>query len=456
MEGDPRARSPRLLVLGAGPAQLGLLEAARARGVWTAVVDRDPAAPGFALADRRCILSTEDEPAIERLAAALGVGGLVAPGTDWPVAVAARVAERLGLPHPLTPQAAVLATNKLRQRERLAAAGVPQPRWWVVGAGDPLPDVAGAAVVKAPDRQGQKGLTLVLPGGDLAGAVATARGAARNGLALVEELVDGPEVTVIGFSGGGRFAALAVTDRVVADPPAFGVALAHVWPSRVLALSQDAAEAAASGAATDHVQPPGRDVAAEATSSAAPSRTTRANDGVGAARATGSPGHVLALSQDVARAAVAALGITEGPSYTQLRVDGDGPKVIEVAARLGGGHDAELVEAATGVPLNDLAIDAALGRPLALPTPVARVGGAVTRFLVAPPGVFEGVEVPPELERVRIYRTPGYVFTPLRRGADRAGAVLVTGASRDDAVERAEQAAQAIRFRVASDPALAS
>jgi biotin carboxylase len=397
VEGDPRSGSPRLLVLGAGPAQLGLLEAARARGVWTAVVDREPAAPGFRLAGRRCILSTEDEPAIERLVGALGVHGLIAPGTDWPVGIAARIAERAGLPHPLTPRSAALAVNKQRQRERLAEAGVPQPRWWIVGADDPLPDVHGPAVVKAPDRQGQKGLTLVGPGEDLAAAVETARGAARNGLALVEELVDGPEITVIGFSSGGRFTALAVTDRVVAPPPAFGVALAHVWPS-----------------------------------------------------------HVMPLGPDVAEAAVAALGIDDGPTYTQLRVDAEGPKVIEVAARLGGGHDAELVEVATGVPLNDLAIDAALGRPVEVPAPQQLVGGAVTRFLVAPPGIFEGAEVPEGLGRVRIYREPGYVFAPLRRGADRAGAVLVTGDSREDAVERAERAAAAIRFRVASDPALAT
>ncbi len=135
MAGNPRERTPRLLVLGAGPAQLGLLEAARAADVWTAVADRDPAAPGFQLADRRCIVSTEDEPALERLAGALALDGIISPGTDWPVAVAARIAERLGLPHPLTPRTAMLATNKLRQRERLAAAGVPQPGWQVVTDG---------------------------------------------------------------------------------------------------------------------------------------------------------------------------------------------------------------------------------------------------------------------------------------------------------------------------------
>ncbi|MGH3001229.1 MAG: ATP-grasp domain-containing protein, partial [Gaiellaceae bacterium] len=361
MESDPRSGSPRLLVLGAGPAQLGLLEAARERGLWVAVVDRDPAAAGFRFADRRCILSTEDETAIERLAGALRIDGIVSPGTDWPVGVAARIAERAGLPHPISPRTAVLATNKLRQRERLAAAGVPQPRSWVVGGADAPPEVAGPVVVKAPDRQGQKGLTLVRDPDGLAAAIETARGASRGGVALVEELVDGPEVTVVGFSVGGAFTALTVTDRVVAEPPAFGVALAHVWPAAV-------------------------------------SDTTKVSD--------------------TAARAVAAIGIESGPSYTQLRIGAEGPQVIEVAARLGGGHDAELVEAVTGVDLNGLAIDAALVLALAAPRPQALVGGAVTRFLVAPAGALGGVEVPEELDRVRIYREPGYVFMPLRRGAD--------------------------------------
>jgi biotin carboxylase len=358
-----------------------------------AVVDRDPSAPGFAFADRRCILSTEDEPAIERLIGALGIGGIIAPGTDWPVAIAARLAERAGLPHPISPQTAVLATNKLRQRERLAEAGVPQPRSWAVGSNDEPPVVDGPVVVKAPDRQGQKGLTLVVDPAALVPAIETARAAARNGLAIVEELVDGPEVTVVGFSIDGAFTPLTVTDRITAELPAFGVALAHVWPSSA---------------------PDGR---------------------------------VGGQSLDVAEAAVAALGIENGPSYTQLRISPDGPQVIEVAARLGGGHDAELVQAVTGVDLNGLALDAALGIELVLTQHKPLVGGAVTRFLVAPPGVLERVEVPESVE-ARIYREPGHVFTPLRRGADRAGAVLAVGDSRDEAVARADAAAEAIRFHV--------
>ena len=398
MEGPGAATGRRLLVLGAGPAQLGLLAAARERGLFVIALDRDPAAPGFRFADRRAIISTEDEQGIERLAAAERVEGVIAPGTDWPVAIAARVAERMGLPHPIDAATAGLAVSKLKQRERLAEAGVPQPRWQLVA--EAQPGLSVPSVVKAPDRQGQKGLALVGSEDELPAAIARAVAESRSGVAIVEELVDGPEVTVNAFSVRGEFHSLTVTDRLTAEPPAFGVALAHVWPSE------------AGGKAAE-----------------------------------------------VARAAVEALGIQDGPSYTQLRIGPKGPQVIEVAARLGGGHDAELAHAALGVDLNGLALQAALGESIwsAALHAVPQVGGAVVRFLVPPEGMLEEVEGIDEahavegVEDVRIYREPGHVFGPFLRGTDRAGAVLVTGASREEAQARADEAARLIRFKVGAE-----
>jgi biotin carboxylase len=383
----------RLLVLGAGPAQLGLLGAARKRGLYTIAVDRDPAAPGFALADRRAIISTEDERGIERLAAAERVAGVIAPGIDWPVGIAARVAAKIGIPHPLEPAVAGLAVSKARQRERFEAAGVPQPRWRVVSQpedGLPLP-----CVVKAPDRQGQRGLSVVRDERQLAPAIERAIEASRTDFAVVEELVDGPELTVNAFSVDGGFYPLTVTDRITAEPPAFGVALAHVWPAEA--------------------------------------------DADAAARA--------------ARQAVEALGIRNGPTYTQVRIGPGGPQVIEVAARLGGGHDAELCEAALGVDLNGLALAVALGEDTSPPDARPRVGGASTVFLLPPPGEllgFEGVEDAQRAEGVitiRLYRRPGFRFGELRVGADRAGAVQAVGENRAEAYERARAAAALIRFQ---------
>ena len=42
----------------------------------------------------------------------------------------------------------------------------------------------------------------------------------------------------------------------------------------------------------------------------------------------------------------------------------------------------------------------------------------------------------------------GYAFGPLRRGSDRAGAILATGESRDEALANADEAASRIVFRV--------
>ena len=398
MEGPGAATGRRLLVLGAGPAQLGLLGAAREQGLFVIALDRDPTAPGFRYADRRAIISTEDEHGIERLASAERVEGIIAPGIDWPVGIAARVAERLGLPHPIDASVANRAVSKQKQREALAEAGVPQPSWHIVS--EPEEGLPVPSVVKAPDRQGQKGLTLVRSEEELPAAIARAIEESRSGVAIIEELVDGPEVTVNAFSLRGEFHPLTVTDRLTAEPPAFGVALAHVWPSE------------AGGQAAE-----------------------------------------------VAEAAVSALGIENGPSYTQLRIGPDGPQVIEVAARLGGGHDAELAKLALGVDLNGLALQAALGEPIwsAALQPTPEAGGAIVRFLVPPEGVLEEVEGADEaravegVQDVRIYREPGHVFGEFRRGADRAGAVLAIGDSREEALERSDEAARLIRFKVGAE-----
>jgi biotin carboxylase len=406
--GDHAERAkPRLLVLGAGPAQIGLLASARRHDLYVIAVDRDPGAPGFRYADRRAIVSTEDESGIERLAVAERVDGVIAPGIDWPVAIAARIAQRLGLPHPISPETAALSTSKLRQREVFAAAAVPQPEHIVCSGAREAESAAEQlgypCVIKAPDRQGQRGLTLVPEAGRVASAVEVALDASRSATLLVEEHVEGRELTVNGFSVEGRFRPLTVTDRLTADPPAFGVALAHVWPSEL--------------------EPP-----------------------------------EIAAAIEAAGAAVDALGIVNGPSYTQVLVAESGPRVGEVAARLGGGHDAELCRAVLGVDLNGLALACALGSEIAPRqlAPVAQAGGGCVRFLVAPPGELRNVSGLEEayaldgVKGIRVYRKVGHLFAALIRGSDRAGAILAVGGSRDEALQRADRAAELVRFE--TDP----
>jgi hypothetical protein len=99
-------------------------------------------------------------------------------------------------------------------------------------------------------------------------------------------------------------------------------------------------------------------------------------------------------------------------------------------------------------------LSAALGEeiPPANLAPVARVGGACVRFLVSPQGELREVTGIEEafaqegIRGIRIYRRPGHRFEGFRRGADRAGAVLAVGESREQALERASRAEATIRF----------
>ena len=165
----------RLLVLGA--CRTGLLAAARARGCHVTAVDRDPGAPGFRLAHRRAILEPDDELALERLADTGGIEGIV--GTGGPTtAVAARVAARFRLPHPISPETGVLVSSRLRQRVRLADAGVPQTRWAIL-RGNAKPGFEAA--VGPLDRKGRR---------------------------LAEEASGAGEVTVTACSSDGTFTPL--------------------------------------------------------------------------------------------------------------------------------------------------------------------------------------------------------------------------------------------------------
>jgi biotin carboxylase len=393
----------RLLVLGAGPAQLGVLAAARRRGLTVVAADRDPLAPGFRLADRRAIVSIEDEPAIERLARAEEIDGVVAAGTDHAVAIAARIAGRLGLPHPVSPETAQLAVSKQRQRERLAEAGIAQPRSIVCRSPEEVlaaaDELGYPCVIEAPNRLGERGVGLATDRGAVAAAAADALAEWRGEHCLVEELVGSRLVTVDAFSVGGRLVAMTVTDREQAPAPAFGVPLAQLWPA---ALDEQEAGAVV----------------------------------------------------ELAAAAAAALGVETGPTTTQVLLGERGPLLAKLSVRLGGGHDAELCRAALGVDLNDLTVAASLGETVGLErlVPMRRAGGACVRFLVAPPGELRevhGVDEVSELdgvEWVRIYREPGHRFQALHRASDRAGAVLVVGETREAALDGAAAAAAQIRF----------
>ena len=125
---------------------------------------------------------------------------------------------------------------------------------------------------------------------------------------------------------------------------------------------------------------------------------------------------------------------------TQLVVGAGGPKVVELSARIGGGHEPDLCQAAVGVDLHSVALSAALGEPVSARRLRTKrcAGGACVRFLdgTGPADGLTEAETLPGVEWVRVHGD-----------TDRAGAVLAIGGSPAEALERATVAAECIRFR---------
>ncbi|NEC21424.1 ATP-grasp domain-containing protein [Streptomyces parvus] len=126
-----------------------------------------------------------------------------------------------------------------------------------------------------------------------------------------------------------------------------------------------------------------------------------------------------------------AIGLTDGPSHTEVKVDGDKVVVIETHTRLGGDGIADLVRLTTGVEWRRAALGWAIGAEA--PRGPASASAAATVFLTAPPGRVAAVAPRPDLTHGHIHAwdvsvLPGDEVRPVHSSLDRLGMAVLTAA----------------------------
>lgn len=375
-----------ILVLGGGSSQLALLRGLARRGMRTLLCDVNPGAPGRSFASDFAPVSTFDIPAVLEAARQYGAAGITTMGTDQPVYTAAVVADALGLPTFLDPPTARLVTHKGAMKDRLSAAGIPTRPYRLINSETTVRDLAELVpplVVKPLDSQGQRGVLRV--GG---AAEALDRGPevlsfSRETEYLVEEYYPSTEVTVSGWCRRGRAAVFSITDRVTVEEGAhIGVCLSHRFPSRHLPAYER---------------------------------------------------ELLSLTQGI----VDACGLREGPLYFQMLIGERGIVVNEIACRLGGAYEDEVIPLITGADTVDLLIEGALGRhPREIPISyhqMARIPAVSVPLLFCLPGEigqFRGVDGVARLhgvETVKVLQPEGTRIGPLKNSTQRALYLVVRG-----------------------------
>jgi biotin carboxylase len=117
---------------------------------------------------------------------------------------------------------------------------------------------------------------------------------------------------------------------------------------------------------------------------------------------------------DMATSAIEALGVTTGCLHTEVKFSPDGPRVIEVNGRVGGGVP-EMLDRAAGLALLELTLRLALGESVRIEGPVVteRVG---YRFFLQPPPVsatvvaitgIDTVSDYPGVDTISVHQGPG-------------------------------------------------
>jgi len=237
---------------------------------------------------------------------------------DSRVPLAGYLASRLGVGG-LALHAALNCHDKARMRSALQGAGLPGPRYAV--AQEPREalrlgeHVGFPLVLKRTRGAGGTGVRLCHDANELNSAVTALSDAEMPVELLAEQYLAGPEYAVQTVTTGTGTEILSVLAEHIGPPPRF----AEIGYDHPCGLGPDRR-----GMLCDHVV-----------------------------------------------AALGALGVDCGVAHVQVRLTGDGPRIIEVNPRPPGGLLAHVTEIVSGVDMVQAAIEAALDRPISRREPAA-------------------------------------------------------------------------------------
>lgn len=390
-----------LMVMGAAIEQVPGIKAGKEMGYNVAVIDYNPAAVGIPLADKYYNVSTIDPEGVYKAAADFHADGFLTLATDLPMRAVSYACEKLGLPG-VSQHTALLATDKGEMIKALKKAGVPSPWYFILNSEEELERISSQlsypCILKPTDNAASRGVVVINNKSELKDAFSYSREESHSGQVILEEYMNGPEVSVEVLTYEGVPHVLQITDKITTGIPHF-VEVGHNQPSQ---LSTE----------------------------------------------------IKKQIEEVACAAVKALGIEIGPAHVEIKATETGPKIIELGARLGGDCiTSHLVRLSTGIDMLKETIAVLCGGKPNLEQKWDR--GASIRFLTCDKlGILdhvEGEDIARKMEgvvEVSDIMKPGDTLESVRSSDDRVAYVICDGNNVPESASRAEKAKAAMKVIV--------
>lgn len=391
----------KLLIIGASILQVPAIKKAKEMGLYVGVVDFNPEAIGIPLADEYFNVSTIDEEGVFEAAKKFGADGIMTLATDMPMRSVAYACKKLGLVG-ISYDTAVKATDKGEMIRAFREHGVLHP-WFEVFSSDDLNNeekikkITYPCITKPTDNSGSRGVMLVNSEKELKEALSYSSSNGRGGAVIVEEYMRGPEVSVEIMVIDGVVNVLQITDKLTTGAPHF-VEMGHSQPSGLDEATQE-------------------------------------------------------KIKEVAISAVVSIGIDNGPAHAELIVTKDGPKMVEIGARMGGDCiTTHLVPLSTGIDMVKSTIEIALGEETDI-TPVFNLGSAI-KYIDAPKGTIkaiEGIEKARETEGVKevsIVKSIGDTVCDIGSSTDRVGFLIAQADTAEKAVKICRKAFEKVKIKI--------
>jgi len=392
----------KILIIGASVLQLPAILRAKELGFYVGVADYNPNAVGIPYADEYFNVSTIDAEGVTACAKKFAPDGIFTLATDMPMRSVAAAGKALSLPA-ITPETALRATDKGEMIKTFAENGVEHPWFYVVSSLEEAKamknKITYPCISKPTDSSGSRGVMLIKNGEELLESLAYSAGSGRSGAVIVEEYLSGHEVSVEVLVLRGVPHILQITDKLTTGAPHF-VEMGHSQPSRLPESDQ-------------------------------------------------------AAIRDLASRAVLAVGIENGPAHVEIMLTANGPRMIELGARMGGDCiTTHLVPLSTGIDMVEASMRIALGEEPDI-APKKQRGSAI-RFFNVPVGTIEGIEgvdAARAIEGVReitFTKSVGDQTGEIGSSTDRVGFVIAEAATAEAAVKICEEALKTVTVTVKS------
>ena len=391
-----------VMILGASELQLPAIMTAKNMGYKVIAVDYNPNAVGFEQSDIKLVISTIDIEGVLEAAKKYEPDYIFTSTSDAPVRTAAYVNEKLGKNIDIAYEDSICVTDKSYMRMRLKKYGIPIPEFYVVNNLDEFKCAVNKldfkCVVKPPDNAGSRGVHLLNSKVDdviLKGKYEYTKKYSRTGVVMVEEYMDGREMSVESITENGNTTVITITDKLLCGLPYF-VEIGHSEPAILTNEDKD---------------------------------------------------KVISVTKK----AISAVNIVNGASHTEIKLTKEGPKIVEIAARLGGDFiTSKLVPLSTGINMVEQSLNVIMNRKCDL-SKKFECGSAI-RYIYCNAGKITNINIDKSIyddiriKEVVLYKKIGDDVTELKTSNHRIGYIISKGNNAQDAINAADNALKLINI----------